>query len=285
MRSVLICADDRLLLDRLSGRSIAVRLAATSDAAAAATTVGRHNSLYRLLVETAEPLAAVAPNGAWRGLSVDVIASSAGRFADLAGRLGAFRELGVTICLPVDDKALADARTLSSLGIRTRLMLDGGTAPDWEQLSDLMTYALLGLVVHAPIEPFQTIADTCRMDSRTTDWSPALFDDPLHFLHLDAEGRIALSRRDLLAGQFVGDLSALDSPALADRRHDRAEAWRRLFLDDHFCSRCPGWRLCRGRHAAGKPAADGCATFFAELADVIEQRAGLRPERRSELSW
>lgn len=179
--------------------------------------------------------------------------------------------------LPVAATGLRDARTLASLGIRTRLRLD--TLPDWDALADLMTYALLELVAHAPIEPFQTIADHSRTDARTTDWSSALFDDPLRFLHLDADGRIALSRRDLQAGAFVGDLSLLGTPALAEARQARSEAWRQLFLDDRPCARCPGFRLCRGRYAEGSTVAEGCADFFTEMAGVLEQR-WLRPEAR-----
>ena len=282
-RTVLICPDDPSLLGRLAGHSLGIRLAPSTDIAATVAMVGRRNDLFRLLVETAEPLTDIEPVSAWQGLPVDVAVGSVGRFAALTGRLDDIRALGITVCLPVGNRNLTDARLLSSLGIRTRLLLDGGIAPDWERLSDLMTYALLGLVEHAPIEPFQTIADSCRTDGRTTDWSSVLFDDPQRFLHLDAEGRIALSRRDLLAGAFVGDLATLDSPALAACRRQRAEAWRQAFLDDHFCARCPGWRLCRGRYAADKSAADGCADFFTEMADVVEQRAALRRERR--LSW
>ncbi|WP_026793215.1 hypothetical protein [Pleomorphomonas oryzae] len=280
-KPVLICPDDPSLLDRLAGQSLGLRVAPSADVAATVEAVRRQNGLFRLLVEADEPLAAVKPNHAWRGLPVDLMVPSAGRFADLAGRLDEVRSLGITVCLPIGGTGLRDARTLASLGIRTRLGLDG--MPDWDALGDLMTYALLELVAHAPIEPFQTIADHSRTDARTTDWSSALFDDPLRFLHLSADGRIALSRRDLLNEEFVGDLAMLGSPALAEAQQARSEAWRQLFLDDHPCARCPGFRLCRGRYAEGDAKgagmAEGCAGFFTEMAGVLEQR-WLRPEAR-----
>lgn len=282
-KPVLICPDDPSLLDRLAGQSLGLRISPTADVAATVEAVRRQNGLFRLLVEAAEPLAAIELNDAWRGLPVDLMVPSAGRFAELAGHLDEVRALGVTVSLPVGGSGLRDARTLASLGIRVRLRLDEERIPDWDALGDLMTYALLELVAHAPIEPFQTIADHSRTDARTTDWSSALFDDPLRFLHLSADGRIALSRRDLRAGAFVGDLSLLGSPALAEARQTRSEAWRQLFLDDHVCARCPGFRLCRGRYAKGDSkgagVAEGCAGFFTEMAGVLEQR-WLRPEAR-----
>lgn len=279
-KPVLICPDEPSLLAALAGQSIGLRVAPGTHVAAALAAVRRKNSLFRLLVEAGQPLAALAPDDAWRGLPVDVVVPSAGRFADLAGRIDRFRSLGVTVALPDTDTGLRDARTLASLGIRVRLRLDGGSVPDWQALGDLMAYALLGLVGHAPIEPFQTIADRCRTDARTTFWWSALFDDPLGFLHLDAGGRIALSRRDLQAGAFVGDLSMLGTPALAEAQQELSEAWRQLFLDGHACARCPGFRLCRGLYASGPDVGGGCAGFFTEMADVLERRAARRQEQR-----
>lgn len=282
-KPVLICPDDRSLIGQLSGQSLGLRVSPAADVAATVEAVRRRNGLFRLLVEADDPLATLEPNDAWRGLPVDLIVPSAGHFADLAGRLDALRSLGVTVSLPVDGTGPRDARTLASLGIRVRLRLDEARIPDWDELGDLMTYALLELVAHAPIEPFQTIAEECRTDARTTDWSAALYGDPLRFLHLSADGRIALSRHDLLAGAFVGDLAMLGTPALVEAQQARSEAWRQLFLDDHICARCPGFRLCRGRYAEGDAkgtgVAEGCAGFFTEMAGVLEQR-WLRPEAR-----
>jgi hypothetical protein len=165
---------------------------------------------------------------------------------------------------------------LASLGIPVCLVFEA--APDWDALADLLTYALIGLVPHAPIDPFQTIADRYRQTARSADWGRVFFDDPSRYLHLDAAGRIALSPRDLKAGNFVAsDLSKLDSPEVKHAIEERTEAWRNLFAEDRFCARCEAWRICRARVLDGKAAPDGCDVFFHEMMEVIERRRG-KPE-------
>ena len=170
--------------------------------------------------------------------------------------------------------------------IYSSVFLSASRVLSYNDSHDLMTYALLGPVPHAPIDPFQTIADGYRQTSRSGDWGRVFFDDPSHYLHLDAEGRIALSRRDLKAGNFVADdLSKLDSPEVERAVEERTEAWRNLFAEDHFCARCKAWRICRARLRDGKAAPDGCDAFFREMEEVIERRRNKPGSNRSAEKW
>jgi hypothetical protein len=275
----LVCPLEHHLIDRIEGRSICVRVDATQDIAAAAADARQRNTLVCVICDLSEPLADIAVEDGWHGVPIALAVPSVGRFRDIARKTETLRKLNLRVYLPAE--AHSGARILASLGIP--VCVDFGTSADWDALADLMTYALLGVVPHAPIEPFQTIADGYRQAGRCDEWGRVLFDDPSRFLHLDAEGRIALSRRDLLAGRFVtSDLSQLDGPEVRRAVEQRMQAWRTVFAGDHFCARCQAWRICRGRLCDGKAAPDGCDAFFAEMADVIERRhdkSGMRAEK------
>jgi hypothetical protein len=224
-----------------------------------------------VICDSAVSLADIAVEEDWRNIPIALTVPSVGRFRAVAKKVPALRSLDLRIYLPGDTESLTGARLLTSLGIAVCVVIDG--AVDWEALADLMTYALLGLVPHAPVDPFQTMADGGRQAARGDDWGHVLFDDPSRYLHLDGEGRIAMTRRDLQAGIFAANgLAELDSAALRQAIEERTEGWRSLFADNHFCARCPSWRICRGRMRDGKTAPDGCQVFFQEMAEVVERR-------------
>lgn len=274
----LVCPHERALINRLDGRAVCVRVDAARDIVAAAADVRRRNTLACVICESV-PIEEIEVEDDWQGLPIALMAPSVGRFRNIAKKAGALRKLNLRVYLPYEADNLTGARVLASLGIPVCLVFEGN--PNWDALTDLMTYALLGPVPHAPIDPFQTIADGYRQTARSDDWGRVYFDDPSRTLHLDAKGRIALSRRDLLAGDFVAcELSKLDSPLVQHAIEERTEAWRNLFAEDDFCVRCKAWRICRARFRDGKAAPDGCDEFFHEMAEVIERRRG-KPEANS----
>ena len=269
----LVCPYEPALIDRLEGRVICVRVDAVQDISAAAADVRRCNTLSCVICDSSVPLEDIDVEDDWQGVPIALMAPSVGRFRNIAKKVATLRKLNLRVYLSGETDNLTGARTLASLGIPVCADVEDNS--DWEALADLMTYALLGLVPHAPIDPFQTIADGYRQTTRSADWGRVFFDDPSRYLHLDAEGRIALSRRDLKAGNFIAcDLSEIDSPLVKHAIEERLDAWRSLFAEDHFCARCKAWRICRARVSGGKAAPDGCDTFFHDMMDVIERRRG-----------
>jgi hypothetical protein len=273
----LVCPHDRTLIDGLTGRTLCVRVDDTGDIATAAADARQHNTLGCVIVDASVPLCEI-DIGDLGGIPVALMAPSMGRFRDVAKKLDALKNSNLRVYLPATGDNLTGARVLASLGVPVCITLDD--TPDWEALADLMTYALLGMAPHAPLDPFRTIAEGYKQTARCDDWGRVYFDDPSRYLHLDADGRVALTRRELLAGQFIAaDYSQLDSPAVARAIEQRLDAWRDMFAADHFCARCPAWRICRARVCGGKTAPDGCDAFFAETADVIEhsrEKAGTK---------
>lgn len=278
----LVCPFEPSLLDRLDGRALCVRVDEAGDIVAAAAEVRRRNNLCCVICDLKVPPGEVEVEEDWRNVPIALMAPSAGRFRDLATNVAALRRLNLRVYLASDADNLTGARVLASLGIAVTIIL--GASPDWEALADLMTYALVGLVPHAPIEPFETISNRYRQSARSDDWGCVYFDNPRDYLHLDATGRIALSQCDLEAGDFVaGDVSALDSAEVRHAVERRTETWRSLFAEDHFCARCRAWRVCRARCRGEKPAPDGCDAFFDEMTEVLVRRR--HRARRPAVLW
>ena len=217
-----------------------------------------------------------------QGIPLAVVAPSLGRFRDLARHLDRLRTLNLRVYLPCGQPGnLAGLRILSSVGVHCCAdFRKGGT--DWEALADLATYAVLERTPHAAMEPFAFMAANYPASHRL-DWGRVWFDDPRHFLHLDGNGRVALSQAELAEGRFVAhSLDEIQAPAEFPPIRERLRSWRTYFVDGHPCAFCGGWRLCLGKFSRDPAAPGGCAEFFLEMIDLVRRQAALpaAPEER-----
>jgi len=282
----LVCPSEPALLERLEGRTLCVRVNSPDAIAPAAKLARRHNQLFCVIWDCAVPIEDIQIEDTWRGIPLALMAPSAGRFRGLAGRMRALKSLNLRVFLPSSSVNLIGARLLSSVGIPICVMFADEDAPDWNALADLMVYALLGMAPHAPVEPFETMAECYRRESRSENWGRAWFDDSSRYLHVDAQGRVAVSRRALLAQHFVADdIDALETPAVRQAIDRCSQAWREIFADNHFCALCKGFRTCRGRFREGKSEPGGCEAFFCEAADAIERRRDRSKSRERTVTW
>ncbi|MBI5477447.1 MAG: hypothetical protein HY906_01250 [Deltaproteobacteria bacterium] len=285
----LVCPDAPGLIERLHGRTLAVRVDEPEAIAGAARGVrSSDNELCCVICDALRPLADLDLRDDWDGVPIALGVPEAGRFRDLAPSIPRLRDLDLRVYLAADrPDNLVALRLLSSLGVPCCATFAGG-APDWAALTDLMTYALLASVPHAPIDPFEHIADHYEPPF-ATEWGATCFADPRCYLHLDEEGRVALARSELLAGVVIAEDVAdiadeadlVSHPALVERAVRRL----RLFEQDHPCARCPGWRVCLGTLADSLDTAPGCAAFFTEMLDVIDQRRDQRSRDREPVKW
>jgi len=268
----IVCPYSPPLLQSFRGRSVAVRVDDAARAAHAAYDVAQSgNELFCVIVESRLPLQDISLSEELRGIPLAVMAPSMGRFRDASEKIKAWRNFNLRVYLPCDGAANITAlKILSSLGVQSCALFGIGH-DDWEAISDLMTYAVLGLFPHASMEPFSFIAKNYDAGDYL-DWGALYFDDPKKFLHLDGEGRVALSRAEREAGQFVaGCLAECDAaPALAAVR-ERTRAWTANFLNNTVCSRCPGWKVCLGKFSALLPEGSGCSDFFASMVEAARQ--------------
>lgn len=271
----IVCPYDQDLLKRLKGYGIAIRVSDPSEImqAAAASKASTSNNLQNVIVESRETMDAFKFQNEWLGIPLALFFPEMGKFRNLGKKLEQIRKLKAHIYLPAErDENLTSCRILSSLGITSCLTLSQDKAPNWDFLADLMTYAVLGSVAHAPLEPFEHIRGNYEA-KQYADWGSVCFDNPREYLHVDARGRVALSKEELAQGIFIADdivklKNPMDCPEYAERTNVR----KRFFLEDHPCTRCEGWKVCLGNFLRdGKPA-DGCREFCRELLEALDQK-------------
>jgi hypothetical protein len=271
----IVCPYSPALLQSFHGRSVAVRVNDAVRASEAADEVARSgNELFCVIVESSIPLQDIELAEDLRRTPLAIMAPSMGRFRDASAKITAWRGFNLRIYLACDGPENRTAlKILSSLGVQTCALFGSGL-DDWEGLSDLMTYAVLGLFPHAPIDPFSYIAKNYQAGDYL-DWGSLYFDDPKQFLHLDIDGRVALSRAEREAGHFIAScLAECDAVPGPPAIRERTRAWTKYFLDNHLCSQCPGWKVCLGKFSANETC--GCSEFFAAMVEVSQRYQRLK---------
>jgi hypothetical protein len=278
-RHILVCPFRNDVLSRLRGRALVVRTGELGEIPRVAGEVrGLNSPLHCVMAYSGGYLSDVPFQEDWQGIPIALSVKGIGHFPGFANKLTLMRLLNLRVYITLGRKeSYTDLRILSSLGIASTAVFGVGGV-DWEALGDLMVYALLGRVPHAPVEPFHYIAEHYEA-GRRTDFGSVYFDDPERYLHVSDEGFVALSTRDLAAGRFIAeDASQLDlgrCPAYTER----LGAWKELFLRRQECSFCQGWRVCLGKflNTQGHP---GCREFFVELMEVVEQYKSMQEDRK-----
>lgn len=282
---ILVCPLAEELLSKLSERRVIVDLSHEKDIDDARNLCARFKvHLQMCRVKTERALADVELQPQWEAIRTHlVVGSGMGPFKGVVSRLAPLRRKNLRVDLPpAEPTSYRDATILASLGVAVAV---DPTSPgvQWDLLTDLMTYALLGQAPHAPIEPFDYLLKQ-YLPTTHTDFRSTFLDDAERFLHLDIDGRVALSAADLAAGRFV-----LDSPDNVDQiaevpaYREHLGAWRDVFLDFDGCGMCPGWRVCMGRVRGLVDDLSACRAFFVELLDTVEQAQALRA--RQDRSW
>ncbi|MFQ5504278.1 MAG: hypothetical protein ACE5F1_05690 [Planctomycetota bacterium] len=280
---VLVCPPDDALLSRLSGHGLILRCEDPRSLADVVEQARRPEvELSCILLRSRAPLACLRLDPGWRLLPLAVHVPGAGSLREVLAMVPELRQFKLKLFLPAErQENLSAVRILASLGIDSGLTMPEAGA-DWESLADLMTYALLGMIPHAPIEPFAFIADHYAPNS-TLDFGAVWFEDPSRYLHLDAEGRIALSAGECERGEFAGHVDRLDELETSAAYQERSSATDRHFLSEEGCAYCPGWRVCLGKFAGEANNGRRCAAFFEELMEVVEEH--LRLHAGGEEPW
>ena len=281
----LVCPHNRKLFESLKWQLITVRVNDPEQVFEAAMDVrSSGNRLFSVIVDTDRSLADIDIPENWGGTSVALFISRMGHFRNVRKKLERMRRMKVRVYLPCDNpENITSLQILSSVGVSVASRIIQGPHY-WEQLLDLMTFAILGPAPHSPIDPFVFIADSFETGG-AVDWRGIYFEDPNEFFHLDNNGRVALSHQELMDKNFI-----FDDPSDIDGREDipeyrlRIDPRERFFLTDHPCSRCPGWRVCMGAFVQNGSIPEGCREFASEMLEVVEQyraNRGTSREKRS----
>ncbi len=287
MRSpTIVCPNSGSLLQKFKGRPVALRMNSCDHIAEGVEHLRKSgNTLFCVIVESDRPLAEIRLEDHHRGIPLAVLAPAAGRFRDLAAHLHRLRELNLRLYLPCDHPDnLTSLRILSSVGLHCCAVFGKGRI-DWESLADLATYAVLERSPHAPIEPFAFIVSNYPASKRL-DWGRAIFDDPRHFLHLDEDGRVALSQAELGEKRFIAQsLGEIGAPDEFPPIRERLRSWRHYFSNNHPCAFCAGWKICLGKFSPSLSEHAGCSEFFTEMIDLARRHTALKVAPQEQRIW
>ena len=269
---ILVCPFNERILSHLQGRALVVKVNKPDEICRVAQDVSRFkNHLHCVLFYAKDSLADIPFQEDWKKIPIALYTSDIGCFSKLANSLSLIRQLNIRVYLPIDRKeSYTSLRILSSLGIASTVVF-GEKNIDWEAMSDLMTYSILGRAPHAPIEPFYYISSHYN-PTQQTGFGSVYFDDPSKYLHLNEEGFVSLSHKDLMEGRFIADdINQIGDLSQYPTYIEYREAWKQFFLKPDGCAYCQGWRVCLGKFSTMTNNYPGCKQFFIELMGVVEQ--------------
>jgi hypothetical protein len=276
-RPLLVCPHEPALFDRLAHESLVVRTSDVSQAPLIKRQVENRNRLHCVQVVSPEPLARLGFTADMKGIPMAVWVPTVGGLAAFFEALPLLQTLSVQVYLPTSEPgSLRDARIIASCGIACALVMEDAPQ-DWEGLEDLLVYTAYGKVRHGPIEPFSFVIKHDRK-GEPVDYGVVYFDGPQRYLHLDAEGRVALDAKDARDGVFVGTVDDIDAVAEHPRHKERLARSDAFFLKTDGCAFCAGFRACQGKFSAQRAGGPGCEKLFGklvEIADAVKSRDGV----------
>ena len=277
---ILVCPYDRKLLDRMRSKAAVIRVPDIEKAISAYQYAkDAQVMIHCILVETQLPLAAIDFITGCENIPLAVYVSGLGNFRDFINKIAVLRKMNLRVFMPTSPpENFQSLRIISSLGIDSGVLFMD-TDPDWDLLTDLMTYSLLGQAPHGAIEPFNYIAGH-QNSTGGTDFSAVYFRDPSRYLHVDGQGQVALSGEDLAAGKFLAvNLDQHEDIEQSEEYLQRLEGWKEIFLQNEGCAYCQGFRVCLGKFRNFQSNGQGCKQFFVELMETAEQFQDLEKKR------
>ncbi len=276
-----VCPLNKKLIRTLRERSLVIKLDKIQDVGQAVALEKEFDfHIHCLQLETQTPLASIPFQNDWLDVPLAVYTPSLGNFFDFVEKLPLLRQINIRVYLPTNKKEnYTNLQIISSLGITSALEFKKDYL-DWELMTDLMTYALLPLVPHAPIDPFYYIANRYDPHKRN-DYNSVYFNDFRFYLHLDHDGRVYFSHDDLKQGHYIADsIEELNNPEVEKELSKRYFRWTGFFLKTDGCAYCPGWRICLGKFSDTVKSIPGCSKFFSEFMDVIEQYKSIQRDKK-----
>ena len=281
---VIVCPFDKELISKLDQRAVILRTDRFEDIPHIQDYVKPSNQLLAVIVKTDLPLSRIPYHESWGNIPIVIQASGLGLQREFLNRYDLVMKLNLNIFMPSsEEKTCINLHILSSLRICCGISFEPGRV-DWEQVDDLMHYALYAKTNHAPIEPFTYVAE--HYDSRQyLDFSGVYFDDPSRYLHVNPQEQIAFTEGELRQGQFFAEgLARLETLDENEEYQQRLRAWQGYFVHPGECSYCEAWRICLGKFAESTASAGPCRKFFSGLMEASEYRGKIRADR-SRREW
>lgn len=271
----IVCDFDEDLIRRFQNKALVVKTRDLNLVQHIHWVISEHNKNHCIEVDYRGALSAMPVEEEWKDIPMHIFVERFGVFRDLVPKLPVLRGLSARFFLNTDEKDfLTNTQILASLGVNTGIKF-GKRPVNWEALNDLMHYDVYAKVPHASIQPFHYLVTEYQADQQT-DFNTVYFDNPKKYVHVNAEGKVALSSNDLKDGNFILDnVDQLDQLENMKAYKDYLHRWQEFFFTPEGCSSCPAWRVCLGAFADQVGENPGCTRFFSDLmnaADFVNEK-------------
>lgn len=281
-RHTLVMNFDENLISKFNGENIIITTDTFNLLNRTYDVVNQNNKLVNVTVYFQGALTSIKILENWTKIPMCLYVSSLGSYRMFFHMLPILRQMNIKVFLSAQsNQNLIDIQMMSSLGIFTGVYFsEKGVA--WDKMKELALYAQHSKSQHAPIEPFQYISTKYKAEE-TLDFNAIYYNDPTQFLHIDSEGKVALTYHLLKEGKF-----ALDNFQQINTLKDNEEyaafttAWQRHFLEKTTCSYCPAWRICMGKFENQIDEEKSCQQVFADLmdgAEIHQEQHKRKPEK------
>lgn len=267
---ILVCPFDEKLLAKLQQKTLVINTDNFRIIPYINQEVNRNNILRAIKIQSPIPLSNIPFQKAWKDIPIVIYALKFGNYKELLPKLHLIRKLNIRIFLSSDNFAnFLYLRILSSLRIECGLLF-GRNPVDWDEVNDLMHYAVYSRTNHAPIEPFHQIVSNYR-STELQEYNSIYFDNSAHFIHVNENEQIALTSGEAENGQYIA--TGLDSlPQIIDDHGNGNETkeWQDILLERNECSFCKAFRICFMKSAQNSIPRNGCKHFFSDLMDAAD---------------
>lgn len=242
-----------------------------------------HNiRIHCVYIRTKISLSEVIYKEEWSRYPLAIESPAVGRIYEFLVKSPVIRKLNLRFYFSTTEPSCyKDVRILSSLGFSSVIKIDGEKT-DWEQLADLMIYALLNKKNHAEIHPFNYVCKNYKPQIRL-DFDSVYFNDPVRFLHVNDHGKVFPKKEALTdLSMCIGNMDSLHSLREQDAYKLLKNKWSEFFLEPNKCASCRGWRICLGKYSKYIDTNPGCEDFFSEFLDTIETEKNLHEKRNQQ---
>ncbi len=270
-----VFAPDAGLSKRLDVEKVVLVFDKLEDTLESGSSHEREQSLHCVIVREARNLDLLTFEGIEHALPIALFVPAVGSIRIAISRAKVYSAFNLRIFLPaLPRENLVHARILASLGIEMAVVIPQEEKDlPWDEISDLMHYAVYSPSRKGSIEPFErfvTRGDTQGVTAFGSPW----FDDPERFIHIDAQGRLAFSKRDLEEGHFLQtrpeELSNLHQN---EEYQGNLKRWQASFLRNSKCSYCAAWSACQGAYIESCSHDPRCEAFFSEMVEALDFRS------------
>jgi radical SAM protein with 4Fe4S-binding SPASM domain len=269
-RHTLVLNFDENLISKFNGEEIIITTDSFNLLNRTYDVVNQQNKLLNVTVFFQGAFTSIKFLENWAKIPLAIYVSSLGSYRMFFHMLPLLRKMNLRIFLPAsNNQNLIDVQMIASLGMFSGIYFDK-KAVDWDKMKELGLYAQFSKSQHAPIEPFHHISTKYNSEEKL-DFNTVYYNDPTQFLHINSEGKVALTNPLLKEEKYVLDsFQKINTLKDTEEYNNYTTAWQRHFLEKTTCSYCPAWKICLGKFEDTIDEQKSCQQFFIEIMDGAE---------------